>query len=656
MELFSRVQIVRESIATITQILADRDIPVSQEGLKAYVQYNEVTGEPVKVCLPYLPDDASEDLILSVQGFLDHEVGHLLFTDRKALLEIAHDRQLLEMQNIFEDPFVERKMRERFPGSRENLNRLYDFFIEKVIDKNYVSLIKKGEENPMAFFGILFPCIARAWAGFDQFSQYMNDKWELVQPIVDKIDDSLIEQVPFTNSTRENIEIGREVLFQIMKVDDDDDLDSPDDSDESSSTDRGSSGGSMSSKSGGGFSPIIDEEGDESDEPDKSEGSEDTELDPDSESDSDSDSESEDEEASGEKEVDGSSGDKHKEDKEDETPDESDTWKPSSGTDFLDHSIGDLDSSISGEIESMAYESAKRSDYLIPTTDNDVIEPAPYAVPEEVASRLVPKLDSNVADIANVIQSDFERAFVSQQRSHWRGNQTRGRINPSQLARLRTGDLRVFRKKEIHKTQDFDVQLVIDCSGSMMGPRIKLAIESAYAMGVALSRIGINFEIVGFTSRNGVSLGSDPIPGVRYARLDAIYMPVFKDFAEQWSPEVMKRLASWSDLRDYRYLRENIDGESLMMAAKRLASQRSPGKAMIVLSDGSPACTTQDHIALSRHLKLTTEKIERAGIHLVGIGIQHEGVANYFTNYSVLKKLDELPSEVISKVREIILG
>lgn len=729
MELMSRVQIVRESIGTITQILADRDIPVRQEGLKAYVQFNEVTGEPVKVCLPYLPDDASEDLILSVQGFLDHEVGHLLFTDRKALLEIAHDAQLLEMQNIFEDPFVERKMRERFPGSRENFNRLYDFFINKLVEKNYEKLVKRGETNPMAFFGTLFPCIARAWADFDEFKRYMADKWELVDPIIKKIDPKLIARVATTKSTRENIEIGREVLLQIMAVDDDsfasddDEFEESGDKEsiESSGTSSGGGGGSVGRKGRSKRRGLVDEEGDSSEkdkepesesedeleddmsEDDMSEDddgeSSDTESDTDKPSkeegegdDSESESEGEGECSSDESDEEsgedtGAGGDDEDDSKDMDTGSKfggggkesddvsekdlgdtskkggdgkgkDDAWKPSSDSEFLDHSIGDLDSSMSDEIESMAVESAKRSEYMIPTTDHDLIETAPIIGGEESASRLVAAIDHDVADIVSVIQSDFERSFVSEQRSHWRGSQTRGKINPSQLSRLRTGDVRVFRKKEIHRTQDFDVQLVIDCSGSMSGSRINLACKAAYAMGMALSRIGINFEILGFTSRRGVSIGErshERPEGVRYARRDAIYIPVFKDFSEQWSPQVMQRIASWANSSGGLLL-ENVDGESIMIAARRLAAQKSPGKAMIVLSDGSPACSSEDREALSRHLRKTTKTIQNAGIHLVGIGIQHEGVANYFDNYSVIHALSDLPVEVISKIREIILG
>jgi len=116
--LLTPVSVIRNSISAITQILAGRNIAVYQRGLVACVSYSEATGEPVSVTLPYLPDDASDDLILAVQGFLDHEVGHLLFTDNKAVLEIGHDADWLHMQNVLEDPFVEKNMQKAFPGSK----------------------------------------------------------------------------------------------------------------------------------------------------------------------------------------------------------------------------------------------------------------------------------------------------------------------------------------------------------------------------------------------------------------------------------------------------------------------------------------------------------------------------------------------------------
>ncbi|GAL23060.1 FHA domain protein [Vibrio maritimus] len=541
----------------------------------------------------------------------------------------------------------------------------------------------------------------------------MNDKWTHVQPIIDKIDTDLIERVPYTKDTWENIDIGREVLLQIMR----DPADDLDDSDMSSEADADGKLGSddikpkkpSSPSSEGGRSSgsrsIADEEGDhmdeepEDEEKDESEGGDEHEEEdfdePESESagsasdDDDDDEEGEeedDEKAEGadseepekeesdvetgskmdaDAEIDGDIDEKvvgddkaaeFDDDDEEEEEEGKDTWKPSSETEFLDHSIGDLDDAMSEEISVMARASAESSDYVIPTTDHDLIEPAPIVCSQSVAESRVVTLDKEVRDVASAIQLDFERAFVSQQKSYWKGGQTRGAINPSQLSRIRTGDMRVFRTREVRKTQDFDVQLVIDCSGSMHGTRMKLAIEAAYAMGVALDSIGINFEIIGFTSRDDVHLeGTKRDDKFAYARLDAIYMPVFKDFGEIWSPTVMQRLASWSQ-PSRGVLLQNVDGESLMLAAKRLAGQPSSGKAMIVLSDGSPCCSTESSAALIRHLKKTTKMIENAGINLVGIGIQHSGVGNYFTNYTVLHELSTLPTTVVSKVRDIILG
>ncbi len=136
------VHVMREVVEKLTQMLAQRGIKVTQIGMRAYVQH-DLNGKPVRVNLPYIPDDATEDLLLAVQGFLDHEVGHLLFSDFKVLSEAAklsRDKKQPEFKalhnvlNIVEDTFVERKMREKFPGSDFNLNAVSDFYLKKFIE------------------------------------------------------------------------------------------------------------------------------------------------------------------------------------------------------------------------------------------------------------------------------------------------------------------------------------------------------------------------------------------------------------------------------------------------------------------------------------------------------------------------------------------
>ena len=71
------IEIIRQAIVKVTQMLAGQKIKVTQQGADAFVTWDK-RGKPLRVNVPYLPDNASSDLIAAVQGFLDHEVAHIL--------------------------------------------------------------------------------------------------------------------------------------------------------------------------------------------------------------------------------------------------------------------------------------------------------------------------------------------------------------------------------------------------------------------------------------------------------------------------------------------------------------------------------------------------------------------------------------------------
>ena len=134
-------------------------------------------------------------------------------------------------------------------------------------------------------------------------------------------------------------------------------------------------------------------------------------------------------------------------------------------------------------------------------------------------------------------------------------------------------------------------------------------------------------------------------------------MPVFKSFDEQWSPEIWRRLALLSV--DSSLMNENADGECVMIAAKRLITQPSSGKAMIVLSDGQPSCYGAhgaDTRAQADHLRSVVKDITEAGIKIFGIGIQSEAVRHFYPQHAVLTDIRKLPEEVIGRVSDVLLG
>ena len=765
--LLTPVAVIRNSISAITQILAGRNITVHQRGLSAYVSYNERTGEPESVTLPYLPDDASDDLILAVQGFLDHEVGHLLFTENAAILEIAHDADWLHMENVLEDPYVEREMQRSFPGSKGTISRLHHFFLEKIVQVNYKKLMDAGSVNPLEFFGVLLPCISRAWHEFPVFEEYMSDKWGHVEPIMKKLPKDIASRVQAVKNTRDNVALARYLIDAIMRVPDEDEFDdTASDAGETSETSSPSS--SEPSKRSGPSSRakpsspgLVDEEGDYDEEEEKDEEEHEEEVEDDHEPVSEPEStpeseptpepsdeaergddddaegsgpssdpeddeskgtsggeeEDEDEDLEGAEEFDDEADEEFDEDlgdaetgakvgdsgpvsddvdessltgkggpkkaKSDESEEKGEgegeseekgegegeepgepAWTPGEGDSLTRYSVGDIESALTDSIAEMASSAAKKSSYVIYSTDHDVIEPYRRKGMENAAAIALPKIEALTKSQVGVMQNSLQRALVSKNKSYWRSSQESGRINPSSLARLYVGDTRVFRRKVEHRSKSFDVTLLIDCSGSMHHgtgslSRFQTAMVAAYAMGDTLHRIGVNFEILGFTTKPHTGEWGETCRkemgthGITFGRIDWLYMPIFKSFEERWGPKQMERIGAAFHVEDF--LRENVDGESVQIATQRLIGQRSEGKMLIVLSDGAPACHTYDRTALNRHLSKSIKSAERAGIKVIGVGIDTDSVSRYYSDYIVLNDVTKLPTELVEQIQKVLL-
>lgn len=74
-----RIHILRQAIVVVTQALTNSDIAVTQEGIEAGVHKDPKTGKPVRINLPYLPDNSPDSLIDAVQGFLDSRGSEVSF-------------------------------------------------------------------------------------------------------------------------------------------------------------------------------------------------------------------------------------------------------------------------------------------------------------------------------------------------------------------------------------------------------------------------------------------------------------------------------------------------------------------------------------------------------------------------------------------------
>src|ERR1700760_2051715 len=184
---FRRVAEFREVVGKVVVMLSERNITVSQQGTRAYVKYDTRTNLPRQVNLPYVPDDADEELLGAIKGFLDHEVAHVLFTDgdqqndkRLYAKGPKPDQALFNIYNLLEDTRIERKMQERFPGTAGNLANVFNFMGQQFTKPELQEALANGDQSRV--FSLLGMPLMRAWAGQNAAQQFMNemDGWNLL--------------------------------------------------------------------------------------------------------------------------------------------------------------------------------------------------------------------------------------------------------------------------------------------------------------------------------------------------------------------------------------------------------------------------------------------------------------------------------------------
>lgn len=682
-----RVLILRDAVVKITQMLSGKGIQVTQRGVNACVK-SDHTGKPVLVNLPYLPDNATEELCLAIQGFLDHEVAHILFSDF-SLLEEAHKAGCQSMLNMIEDARIEKAMAKRFAGCGHNLAVTGKFFLDKYTVPAMQEAAAAGNANGV-IAALMVPLI-RAMSGQFIFKEFVKDKMHILDPIYAKISD-LEEKIENCGSTREALDLAKEIEDRLrsgskssggMKSSKKDESgegegevksvkgksSKPKDEEESKKKSSGKGKGEKKEeeeekeskpKGKGASKPEKEEEKPEEEGAEPGEGEEEKPE----EEEGEGEGAGEGEEGEDEKEESGAApGEEEGEEgasasgggEEDGAGEEEDTENTAAMWEAIDkEGKNDFDASMSRMISNAAAESAKHADYLIYTKEADVLEP--LHVGGSYDSRMLAELCDKVDHMVGPLQKDLERAVAARSLATWEAGRRSGRLHAANLSRLAVGDSRVFRKRHETTSKDVAVSLVIDASGSMSGSKIHTATAAAYALSQVLERIGISHEVVAFTTGQPCATYEELEKeqskiGRRFTRIEGLYMPILKGFNERLKTEVKERFG-W--LPNSRILRNNIDGECVEIAARRLMGRREAGKVMIVLSDGAPAGQGDMH-ALQRHLKQVVKNVEKAGVKTVGIGIESSEVTKFYPKNIVLHNVSELPDRVIKELRHLLV-
>ncbi len=290
--------------------------------------------------------------------------------------------------------------------------------------------------------------------------------------------------------------------------------------------------------------------------------------------------------------------------------------------------------------------------YKIFTQKFDEIVKAAELCPPEELDQLRALLDKQLENLAGAVArlaNKLQRRLMAQQSRSWEFDLEEGLLDTARLTRVVTDPLQALSFKVERDTdfRDTVVTLLIDNSGSMRGRPITIAAICGDILARTLERCGVKVEILGFTTRawkGGKSreawleAGRPANPG----RVNDIRHIIYKGADEPWR-HARRNLGLM--MRE-GLLKENIDGEALDWARRRLMARSENRRILMVISDGAPVDDSTQSVNagnyLEAHLRQVIEDIEtRTPIQLVAVGIGHD-VTRYYRRAVTLLDAEEL--------------
>jgi len=278
-------------------------------------------------------------------------------------------------------------------------------------------------------------------------------------------------------------------------------------------------------------------------------------------------------------------------------------------------------------------------------------------------TRLRQQLDQQLLNMQGVVSklaNRLQRRLMAQQTRAWEFDLEEGILDAGRLSRVVINPTLSLSYKHERDTdfRDTVVTLLIDNSGSMRGRPISVAAMCGDILARTLERCAVKTEVLGFTTRawkggqsreKWVGAGKPPAPG----RLNDLRHIIYKAADTPWR-RCRRNLGLM--LRE-GLLKENIDGEALLWAWRRLQGRPESRKILMVISDGAPVddstLSVNPGSYLEAHLREVIAQIEgRRGVELVAIGIGHD-VTRYYRRAVTITDAEELGGTMMQKLSEL---
>ena len=290
--------------------------------------------------------------------------------------------------------------------------------------------------------------------------------------------------------------------------------------------------------------------------------------------------------------------------------------------------------------------------YAIYTTDFDEeIKAEELAEPAEL-ERLRAYLDQQLEPLKGAVSrlaNKLQRRLQAQQNRSWEFDREEGILDAGRLARVVANPTTPlsFKVEKDTEFRDTVVTLLLDNSGSMRGRPISIAAICADVLARTLERCQVKVEILGFTTRawkggqnreRWLAAGRPQTPG----RLNDLRHIIYKSADAPWR----RVRANLGLMMKEGLLKENIDGEALEWAHRRMVHRPEVRKILMVISDGAPVDDSTLSVNpanyLEKHLRDVIAMVERRkAVELIAIGIGHD-VTRYYQRAVTITDVEQL--------------
>lgn len=265
-------------------------------------------------------------------------------------------------------------------------------------------------------------------------------------------------------------------------------------------------------------------------------------------------------------------------------------------------------------------------------------------------------------------------------------NKKTGTLNTNSLYKIAHSN-KLFKKREARQNKNYAVTLVVDCSGSMSGSKIKAAAWSAAKLSMSLSKIGVNhnvitfnlgvFEIKSFSKKTDKGLEKMVMSELHgneryfyYSNKPIVPNTVTGKMMRKFLGHGRGYHVGTDKIIPVEYRSDffandgpgyNSDAEALKISRELLLKQTG-SKIMIFLSDGAPAPFYAEYespvyqgLDQTQHkLKHEVELTIASGIELYSIGIMSAAVLHYYPKKRcrVINSTEELYPSIIDLVKK----